>query len=102
MRNASCLLDCLAEVEMKIVTFPEQTVVFARDQSRYRPLPAYKAKGDAEGRVVCCWRLSFTDRLALLFTGRLWHSVLTFNAPLQPQLLSVWKPMMQQSQRSQS
>lgn len=79
---------------MKIIEFPEQTVVIARDQGRYLPLPAYREPGDREGRVVCCWRLSWADRVQVLLTGKLWHSILTFNAPLQPQLLSVWKPMM--------
>ncbi len=55
-------------------------------------LPAYRFKGDPEGRVICCWRLSVWDRLRLLFTGHIWHHVLTFNSALQPQLLSVSNP----------
>ena len=31
---------------------------------------------------------------ALLIRGRIWHEVLTFNHPLQPQLLSIDKPDM--------
>lgn len=77
---------------MHLIEFPEQTVVIAKDQPQYRPLPAFRYPGDPEGRIACCWALSFGERLRLLWTGRLWHEVLTFNAPLQPQLLTVDKP----------
>lgn len=78
---------------MKIVSFPEQTVVFAKDQPQYLPLPAYLHE-DGEGRITCCWYLSFWERVAVFFLGRIWHTVLTFNVPLQPQCLQVNKPEM--------
>lgn len=78
---------------MKLISFPEQTTVFAKDQPAYEPLPAYRFN-DAEGRIACCWQLSWKERLSLLFTGRIWHQIFTFNHPLQPQLLSVEKPEM--------
>lgn len=78
---------------MDLIEFPEQTVVIAKDQPQYRKLPAYQYF-DAEGRIACCWQLSLYERLVLLFTGKLWHQVLTFNQPLQPQLLTVTKPEM--------
>jgi hypothetical protein len=79
---------------MNLVEFPEQTVVYAKDQPEYIPLPAYRFKDDREGRIVCCWRLTWRERLRLLFTGRIWHSILTFNQSLQPQLLETTKPEM--------
>ena len=79
---------------MDIVEFPEQTVVYARHQPEYRPLPAWREPRGATGRVVCCWRLSLRERLKLLVTGLIWHEVLTFNYSLQPQLLGVDKPEM--------
>lgn len=78
---------------MKLIEFPEQTVVIAKDQSEYRPLPAHQFK-DENGRIACCWCLSLKERFQLLITGKLWHQILTFNRPLQPQLLSVEKPEM--------
>lgn len=81
---------------MKLIEFPEQTVVIAKDQPQYRPLPAYQF-GDAEGRIACCWSLSWKERLHLLLTGRLWHQILTFNQPLQPQLLTVERPAFKSS-----
>lgn len=78
---------------MKIISFPEQTTVYAKDQPAYRPLPAYRF-GDDEGRIACCWSLSWRERFRVLFTGRIWQQVLTFNRALQPQLLTVEKPDM--------
>lgn len=79
---------------MDIIKFPEQTTTYAEDQPQYQPLPAFKVPNDPEGRIVCCWRLSFVERLKVLFTGLIWHEILTFNQPLQPQLLEVDKPDM--------
>jgi hypothetical protein len=78
---------------MELIDFPEQTTVYAKHQPEYRPLPAHRF-GDAEGRIACCWSLSWHERMRVLFTGRVWHQVLTFNQPLQPQLLCVEKPAM--------
>jgi hypothetical protein len=73
---------------MKAIEFKEQNVVYAKDQPEYLPLPAYKSK---DGVVVCCWELSFKERLRVLITGKLWISMLTFNKPLQPVLLETDK-----------
>lgn len=77
---------------MKLIEFPEQTIVIAKDQPEYNPLPAYQHK-DSKGRITCCWSLTFLERVKLLFTGKIWHDILTFNNPLQPQLLQINKPL---------
>lgn len=74
---------------MKLIDFPEGNVVYAARQAEYLPLPAHRAE---DGRITCCWLLSFKERLRVLFTGRIWHQVLTFKQPLQPQLLLTHKP----------
>lgn len=76
---------------MKPATFPEQTVIIAKDQPEYQPLPSFQYF-DPKGTVVFCWQLNWQERFTLLFTGKLWHYVLTFNKHLQPQLLSTKKP----------
>jgi len=83
---------------MKLVNFPEQTVVIAKDQPEYLPLPAHRFANDPQGRIACCWRLTWRERLAVLLTGTIWHQVLTFNKPLQPQMLTTEKPDMNNSQ----
>lgn len=79
---------------MKLTHFPEQNLVVAENQPPYTPMPAYYM-GTREGHIVCCWKLSFRERLSVLLSGRVWHQILTFNQPLQPQLLSISKPSMQ-------
>ena len=76
----------------EIIEFPEQTVVIAKNQPEYRPLPAFRYPNDEKGRICFCWKIDFLDRIKILFTGKIWHEVLTFNQPLQPQLLIVDKP----------
>ncbi|MGQ0836345.1 MAG: hypothetical protein ACT4O5_15775 [Gammaproteobacteria bacterium] len=83
---------------MNLITFPEVSITYAKDQPQYNPLPAYRF-GDTEGRIACCWSLSWRERLRVLFTGRIWHQVLTFNHPLQPQLLTVEKPELKEAVR---
>lgn len=80
---------------MKIVSFPEQTAILAENQpDYYLPMPVHRHFNDAQGRITCCWRLSLRERVKLLFTGHIWHQVLTFYEPLQPQLLLLDKPEM--------
>ena len=74
---------------MNLATFDEQTTVFAKNQPQYRQLPAHKS---ADGKVTCCWTLTWRERLSILLTGKVWHQILTFNQPLQPQKLLVEKP----------
>lgn len=74
---------------MKPIEFPEQNVIFAKDQPEYLPLPAHKT---ADGEVISCWSLTLRERLKVLLRGQIWWSVLTFNQPLQPQCPFVDKP----------
>jgi len=73
---------------MKPVKFKHQNVVFAKDQKEYQPLPALRIDSP-NGEVVSCWKLSFTERLKIVFTGRIWLSLMTFNKPLTPSYLAV-------------
>ena len=73
---------------MKTIEFKEVNVRFAENQPEYQTLPALKFN---DGTIVCCWKLSFKERIKLLITGKLWHSVLTFNQPFQPQYLTIDK-----------
>lgn len=75
---------------MKPIEFPEQNVVFAKDQPEYQPLPAFKDSGP-EGVVVSCWQLTYKERIRILLTGKLWSSMMTFHRPLTPSFLSTQK-----------
>jgi hypothetical protein len=73
---------------MKPVEFPEQNAVLAKDQPEYLPLPVCR-RGD---RTISCWKLTFRERVRLLFTGRLWLVQLNFEQALQPQLPLIESP----------
>lgn len=66
---------------MKPITFKESNVVYAKDQPEYLQLPAYR---NHCGDVICLWKLNILERIKIVFTGKLWLHVLTFNHPLQP------------------
>lgn len=67
--------------------FAGSNVVFAENQKEYLPLPAFRNISN-QGEVVTCWRISRWARIKLLFTGRIWLSMWTFNHPLTPVLIS--------------
>lgn len=73
---------------MTAIEFPEQTMVWAKDQPPYLPLPAYTD----ERETISCWRLTWRERLAVLWHGRLWLRQMNFGAPLQPQAPCVETP----------
>lgn len=73
---------------MEPIKFKGHNVVFAENQPEYKPLPAFKSDGP-EGAVVSCWKLSFRERIKILFTGKLWLSLWSFHQPLTPSLPTV-------------
>jgi len=76
---------------MKLIEFAEQTVVIAKNQPQYNPMPAHVTQ-DSMGRIVCCWKLSIKERIKLMLTGKVWHHICTFGNSIQPQLLEVNSP----------
>jgi hypothetical protein len=74
---------------MKPIMFIEQNAIIAKNQPQYIPLPAYR---DSDGEVVTCWGLSFWERVKVLFRGRVWLLVKTFNRPIHPLFMTVDYP----------
>lgn len=72
---------------MKPVKFKHQSIVFAENQPEYQPLPALRLDGP-EGNVISCWKLSFKERIRVLFFGRVWLNLMSFNQPLTPSRLA--------------
>lgn len=66
---------------MKPIKFKEQNCIIAENQEPYIPLPAHK---DEDGLVISCWKLSFIEWIQIIFTGKMYLGILTFNKPLQP------------------
>jgi len=84
---------------MKPIEFKEQNVIFAKDQPEYQPLPAFKSDSST-GEVVSCWQLSFKERLYVLFTGKIWLNLMSFNKPLTPSFLTTKKSEVLQTIKS--
>lgn len=60
---------------MEPVKFRQQNILFRPPpgmEDKVEQLPAFRG----EGQVISCWKLTFWERLKLLFTGRLWFSVI--------------------------
>lgn len=74
---------------MKPIEFKESNVTFAKDQPEYLPLHAYRSD---DGEVISCWKLTFGERLKVLFTGKVFLQILTFNKPLQPSKIVISNP----------
>ena len=73
---------------METIEFKHQNIVYAKDQAEYKSLPALKLDTQ-EGEVISCWKMSLKERLIVLFTGRVWLSLLSFNKPLTPSFMAV-------------
>ena len=64
-------------------------VVYAKDQPEYIPLPVVKQRN---GVLTSRWKLSWKERLRVLFSGSIYLQICTFNQPLQPSRVSVEPP----------
>lgn len=78
---------------MKPIEFPQQTMVWAKNQPPYLPLPAFVD----ELETISCWKLTWRERCKLFFTGRLWLRQSNFGARLQPQAPTVDMPFLSDS-----
>ena len=74
---------------MKAIKFKECNTEIGKNQEEYLTLPSLYDKKN--GIVVSCYKLSFKDMIKILFTRKIWVSIMVFNGPLQPQMLSVNK-----------
>ena len=77
---------------MEPIPFKEHNVIYAENQSDYKALPAHRVQGDPAVTVICCWQLTEEEIEQVKKTGVIWHSIATFNNPLQPQHLSTESP----------
>lgn len=79
---------------MKPIHFKGANCNYAESQEEYLTLPAYKHE-DEDGTVSSCWKLTRRERLKVLFTGKIYLSLLSFGKPLTPQLLRVDSPIIE-------
>ena len=74
---------------MKAIDFKESNNVYGEKQFAYKNLHALVLEN---GYVVTCWKLSFWDKAKVLFTGKVWLSLITHAESIPPQLITVNKP----------
>lgn len=71
--------------------FPE--TILAKDQPEYIPLPVARIRySDGVQSMISCYRLTWLERLRVLFGGKIWWEQLTFGDPLQPQKMHLQEP----------
>jgi len=80
---------------MQPIEFPQQNVVYAKDQPEYKPLPAYIEHNEPEKSTYSCWQLSAKELEHVQKTGEIWLAQMTFGQPLQPVLLMAKSPFNQ-------
>ncbi len=79
---------------MKPIAIKGMNVVYAKNQPEFVPLPAKKRE---DGVVYTCWGMTIRERIRVLLRGRIYLSVMTFNNPLQPLLMSTEKAVEEDS-----
>lgn len=66
-----------------------QEIIFGATQPQYVPLPALRS---ADGVVTSRWRLTWRERVLVLFSGNLWIQQMTCGTKLQPVKLRADEP----------
>lgn len=79
---------------MKLIEFPEQTIVIAKDQPQYLPMPAHVDQTSDHCQTTLCWELTDEEIQTLIQTKKIWQQIWTFHRKMHPQRLSVEKPEM--------
>lgn len=75
---------------MELVDFNGRNFVFGANVKDAATVPAHITD---DGIVTFCWKLSFIERIKMLFCGRLFLTSVTYKRPLQPLLPSLHNPI---------
>lgn len=78
---------------MKPIKFKGTNCVFAENQSEYLSLPAWRKPNSPKGVIVSCWKANLWERLKILFSGKLYLSLFSFNKPLTPNRIYAKNPI---------
>ena len=73
---------------MKPVEFEGVNAVYAKDQPQYLPLPVNRSEN---GNLIACFQIGEKELEEIKRTGKLWISIMTFNQPLQPIVVSAYE-----------
>lgn len=90
-------------MKMEAVQFKGFNTIYSKNQDPYLQLPAHKSSAE-DGCVTSCWRLSFIERISVLFAGRVYLQILTFSHRidlLPPQRMTVTRPKILQIKKEE-
>lgn len=73
---------------MKATNWDHSNCKIAENQDEYKTLHGLKLPG-TEGYTITRWKLTFLERLRVLWTGIVWRNDMTFNRPFTPTFMSV-------------
>lgn len=74
---------------MKAIEFKGFNQTFGLNSKVFPKMPAYQS---ADGNVVTCWKMSFAQKMLVLFTGKVWVYTVTQKANLQYFKLTPTRP----------
>lgn len=74
----------------KIIPGQSDSVCTLFTGANYTDLFAHYAE---DGIVTIRWQLNWKERLQILFSGSIWHQIMTFKEPLQPIKLTTICPL---------
>ena len=77
--------------------YEEHEIVFGKDQPEYQPLPTLGFNEDGQVGVISRWRFTWRERLRVLFGADVFLYVKTFGAKLQPVMVAVDRPSIDES-----
>ena len=80
---------------MEPIKFDDNCIMFAEDQPEYETLPVLKVEGDMGTFYTSCWKLSFWEKIKVVFTGKIFIMILGLQPPIS---LAIEKPYENQSQ----
>lgn len=78
------------------IEFPEQNIVFAKDQDEYQTMPAFKSTCEL-GEVTSCLQLTDEEIKEVVRTGKIYYTQLTFNDGYNPGRTEAFSPFKPQS-----
>ena len=79
---------CFQQMEKVPISMQMSHVIKCAD--KYLPLPAIRTD---DGCITSRWRLTWRERLSVLWSGDLWLQQFAFHQPLQPQRPTVTQPV---------
>lgn len=82
-----------SDQQLAAINTKDTNLEIAKEQKEYITLPVHKVKNDDYGRVVAVFSMGIWQRLTVLFTGKIYVNMLTFNNPLQPLSIYTFNPV---------